>query len=240
MYMQRQRGQVLRFNKCRVKRFKRKTNSMIRSYGSFKREESWSAWKGIVSSHNRIPHYRKIIYDNCVPTAQAYSKDIAISILPLRNVLGGYCPNNDKCKKIGNPNGPVGYFFPPRKKIFHKTKDFISTTANASMLLKSKHCFTTYSLYPFHCHSLFMGNWRQILFERPSLRQECNNASCFDTIVQGHIQTIHGMNISWPTCTGSSLEASKVRKKCKFSSSKKPFSNQILEMQPNLDQMSVS
>ena len=48
------------------------------------------------------------------------------------------------------------------------------------------------------------------------------------------------MNISWPTFTGSwsSLEASKIRKKCKFSSSKMPFP--ILEVQPNVDQISVS
>ena len=47
------------------------------------------------------------------------------------------------------------------------------------------------------------------------------------------LQTIHGMNISWPTFTGSSLESSKVRKMCKFSSSKTPFSNPILEVQPS-------
>ena len=38
-----------------------------------------------------------------------------------------------------------------------------------------RHIFSWPGSYLFHCHSVFMCNWRKTLFERPSLRQECSN-----------------------------------------------------------------
>ena len=48
-----------------------------------------------------------------------------------------------------------------RNKFWTVQKGFVWTCAK---LLRSKP-------YPFHCHSVFMRNWRQTLFERSSLRQ---------------------------------------------------------------------
>ena len=63
------------------------------------------------------------------------------------------------------------------KTIFTKRTFWVTFKFNGFLSVLNKYIFYSmlYHTYPFYCHRVFMRNWRQTLFERPSLRQECNN-----------------------------------------------------------------
>ena len=92
-------------------------------------------------------------------------------------------------------------------------------------------------IYPFHWLSLFMRNWIQSIFKRPSLQQN-NNIIRVNSSKSGHSFANYSKNMSLVTL-GASKTLAKLIKWAQVSSLTKAFITQTLEVQSNHNQLSL-